>query len=90
MAANHPQVRVGVALGATATLLDMLRGERIDAMVCDARMLYDAADIDARPLAPLRAGMGSSSIRWPPAPSAPRCRYGWPKRWGPVVRPKSW
>ncbi|QYJ19544.1 LysR family transcriptional regulator [Achromobacter sp. ES-001] len=57
MAANRPQVRVGVELGATAALLDMLRGERIDAMVCDARMLYDAADIVTRPLAPLRAGM---------------------------------
>lgn len=57
MAANRPQVRVGVELGATAALLDMLRAERIDAMVCDARMLYDAADIDTRPLAPLRAGM---------------------------------
>ncbi|TRM52566.1 LysR family transcriptional regulator [Achromobacter sp. LC458] len=57
MAANRPQVRVGVELGATAALLDMLRAERIDAMVCDARMLYDAADIDTRPLVPLRAGM---------------------------------
>ncbi|AYD64182.1 LysR family transcriptional regulator [Achromobacter sp. B7] len=57
MAANRPQVRVGVELGATAALLDMLRAERIDAMVCDARMLYDAADIVTRPLAPLRAGM---------------------------------
>lgn len=57
MAANRPQVRVGVELGTTAALLDMLRAERIDAMVCDARMLYDAADIDTRPLAPLRAGM---------------------------------
>lgn len=57
MAAHRPQVRVGVELGSTAALLDMLRAERIDAMVCDARMLYDAADIDTRPLAPLRAGM---------------------------------
>ncbi|CAB3919398.1 LysR family transcriptional regulator [Achromobacter piechaudii] len=57
MAANRPQVRVGVELGATAVLLDMLRAERIDAMVCDARMLYEAADIETRPLAPLRAGM---------------------------------
>lgn len=57
MATQHPQVRVGVELGATATLLDMLRAERIDAMVCDARMLYDAVDIDTRPLSPLRAGM---------------------------------
>ncbi|MGV2905684.1 LysR family transcriptional regulator [Achromobacter sp. AGC25] len=57
MAANHPQVRVGIELGATAALLEMLRGEHIDAMVCDARMLYDATDIDTRPLAPLRAGM---------------------------------
>ncbi len=57
MATHHPQVRVGVELGATATLLDMLRAERIDAMVCDARMLYDAVDLDTRPLAPLPAGM---------------------------------
>lgn len=57
MATKHPHVRVGVELGATAMLLDMLRAERIDAMVCDARMLYDAADIETRPLSPLRAGM---------------------------------
>ncbi len=57
MAARHPQVRVAAELGTTATLLDLLRAERIDAMVCDARMLYGAADIETRPLAPLRAGM---------------------------------
>ena len=57
MTTHHPHVRVGVELGATATLTALLRGERIDAMVCDARMLYDAPDIDTRPLPPLRAGM---------------------------------
>ncbi|WP_249293019.1 LysR family transcriptional regulator, partial [Achromobacter ruhlandii] len=57
MAARHPQVHVAAELGTTATLLDLLRAERIDAMVCDARMLYGAADIETRPLAPLRAGM---------------------------------
>jgi len=46
-----------VELGATAALLDMLRTERVDAMVCDARMLYDAADLETRPLPPLRAGL---------------------------------
>lgn len=57
MAAEHPQVRVAVELGSTATLLNLLRAERIDALVCDARMLYDAADIETRPLDALRAGM---------------------------------
>lgn len=57
MATHHPQVRVAAELGATAALLEQLRAERIDAMVCDARMLYGAADIETRPLAPLRAGM---------------------------------
>ena len=31
--------------------------ERIDALVCDARLLHDAPDIYAQPLAPLRAGL---------------------------------
>ena len=57
MATRHPQVRVAAELGSTAALLDQLRAERIDAMVCDARMLYGASDIETRPLAPLRAGM---------------------------------
>ena len=57
MAERHPQVRVGVELGATAALLEMLRDERIDAMVCDARMLYDAADLETRALPALRAGL---------------------------------
>ena len=55
MTARHPQVRVSVELGATDALL--LRAERIDALVCDARLLHDAPDIDAQPLAPLRAGL---------------------------------
>ncbi|WP_241144498.1 LysR family transcriptional regulator, partial [Achromobacter xylosoxidans] len=57
MATHYPQVRVAAELGATAALVDLLRAERIDAMVCDARMLHGAADIETRPLAPLRAGM---------------------------------
>ena len=56
MTARHPQVRVSVELGATDALL-ALRAERIDALVCDARLLHDAPDIDAQPLAPLRAGL---------------------------------
>lgn len=57
MTARHPQVRVSVELGATDALLALLRAERIDALVCDARLLHDAPDIDAQPLAPLRAGL---------------------------------
>ncbi|WP_065423616.1 LysR family transcriptional regulator, partial [Achromobacter xylosoxidans] len=57
MATHYPQVRVAAELGTTAALVDLLRAERIDAMVCDARMLHGAADIETRPLAPLRAGM---------------------------------
>ncbi|WP_251864085.1 LysR family transcriptional regulator [Achromobacter sp. Marseille-Q4962] len=57
MAERHPQVRVGVELGATQALLELLRAERIDAMVCDARMLYDASDLETRALPPLRAGL---------------------------------
>ena len=44
-------------LGATDALLALLRAERIDALVCDARLLHDAPDIYAQPLAPLRAGL---------------------------------
>ena len=57
MTARHPQVRVSVELGATDALLALLRAERIDALVCDARLLHDAPDIYAQPLAPLRAGL---------------------------------
>lgn len=57
MATHHPHVRVTTELGATGALLELLRAERIDAMVCDARMLYSAADLETRPLAPLRAGV---------------------------------
>jgi DNA-binding transcriptional LysR family regulator len=57
MAQVRPKIHLHAETGATQSLLELLRSERIDAIVGDAYVLQQAEDIDITPLNDLRAGM---------------------------------